>query len=220
MRTKIIVLLIAGILAERGMAQNPNWNSIRDDQKNLLYANMGWDFAVTTQVGYGRVFRTIRPMLLQMDYSLPMGHRLTDDLKLRVGMQVLLLEKNGFALTGKALGVIRRHETALLRMINFGGDFSVTAGYFGQTFHAALEWSADGAVITHARHKRPLTDVFPGIHDGWYLNNGVHYFLGLQGSKTIGRSYEVHTRLGTVNARGNEQDLLPVYLQVGLSRRF
>lgn len=211
---------LAGILTSSGYSQNLNWRSVNEQNPNILYSNFGYDFGVTAQVGYGRFIQTIRPLVLTFDYSMPMGHRLTDDFKVRFGAHVEFFEKNGFVASGKVLGIFRNHKTSLVRISNFGGEFSFVTGYFKPTFHAALELSADGAVVSYLKHSKLMKGNYPEIQDGWYLNNGAHYFYGIQAGKTIGRSYEANLRLGKVNARGNESDVLPIYFQLGLTSRF
>ncbi len=220
MRNVILTIILAGALARVGHAQTVNWASMKNDRSNVVYASYGYDFGVAAHAGYGRFVPTIRPLLITFDYSMPMGGRWTDDFKLRLGTHVQLLEKNGFALSGKAMGNFRRHQTSLVRMASFGGEFALVAGYFKPAFHAAVELSADGAVVTHLKHSRLMKRDFPRIHDGWYLNTGVHYFYGIQAVKSIGRQYDVNLRLGKTNARGEHEDVLPVYAQLGVARRF
>lgn len=219
MKKLIIAIIFAGI-ANLGYSQNLNWQSVGGQNPNILYTNFGYDFGVTAQVGYGRFIQTIRPLLLTFDYSMPMGHRLTDDFKMRLGGQVELFEKNGFAISGKVLGIFRNHKTSLVRISNFGGEFSLVTGYFKPTFYAAFELSGDGAVVSYLKHSELMKDNYPEIQDGWYLNNGAHYFYGIQAGKTIGQSYDVNLRLGIANARGKEGDVLPAYFQLGLIKRF
>lgn len=211
---------LAGILTSSGYTQNLNWRPAGAQNSNIVYSNFGYDFGVTAQVGYGRFIRTIRPLFLTFDYSMPMGHRLTDDFKMRLGAHVEFFEKNGFVVSGKVLGNFRNHKTSLVRISSFGGEFSLVTGYFKPTYYAAIELAADGAVASYLKHSDLMKNNYPQIHDGWYLDNGVHYFYGIQAGKTIGRSYEANLRLGKANARGNEDDVLPIYFQCGLMKRF
>jgi hypothetical protein len=220
MRIVILILILSGLTVGAGHAQQINWGSVSEQRANLVYADVGYDFGVTAQFGYGRLIHAIRPVVLTFDYSMPMGGKLTDDFKVRLGGQVELLEKNGFALSGRAVGNFRRHQTSLVRIASFGGEFSLIGGYFRPGFHAALEVSSDGAVASHLKHSRLMVRNYPQIHDGWYLNTGAHYFYGMQASKTIGGSYDVSMRLGKTNARGSREDVLPLYFQLGLMKKY
>jgi hypothetical protein len=220
MRKVILTIILAGALVRIGHAQTVNWPSLKNERFNVAYASYGYDFGVAAQAGYGRFVPTIRPLLITLDYSMPMGGRWTDDFKLRLGAHVEFFEKNGFAVSGKAMGNFRRHQTSLVRMASFGGEFALIAGYFRPTYHAALEVGGDGAVVTHLRHSRLMKSNFPEIHDGWYLNAGAHYFYGIQVGKNVGKQYEINLRLGKTNARGGHEDVLPVYAQLSVTKRF
>jgi len=57
---KTVVMLILCIYTTK--AQNINWKSLNENEKHLAYLNFGYDFGITTQVGYGyklNSFRTI-----------------------------------------------------------------------------------------------------------------------------------------------------------------
>jgi len=220
MRIVLSIIILATVKTGSAAAQNVNWKSIGNRQSNVVYADFGYSFGVTEQFGYGRLVRFVRPVALTFDYSTPMGGKLIDDFKMRLGGQIELLEKNGFVISGKVLGNFRRHQTSLVRIASFGGEFALIGGYFSPGFHAAVELSSDGAVVSHMKHSAIMVRNYPQIHDGWYLNNGVHYFYGIQGSKTLGMSYDVSLRLGKTNARGSSEDVLPVYFQLGLMKRF
>lgn len=220
MRKTILLIIMAAALVRVGHAQTLNWATLKDNRSNLAYASYGYDFGVTAQMGYGRTIQTIRPLLVTLDYSMPMGKQWIDDFKIRLGAHVEFLEKNGFSVSGKAMGNFRRHQMSLVRMVSFGGEFALVAGYFKPTYHAAVELSSDGAVVTHMKHSRLMKSVYSQIHDGWYLNNGVHYFYGIQAGKTLGDAYELTLKLGKTNARGNHEDVLPAYVQLGINKRF
>lgn len=130
MRKTILLIIMAAALARVGHAQTLNWATLKDNRSNLAYASYGYDFGVTAQMGYGRTIQTIRPLLVTLDYSMPMGKQWIDDFKIRLGAHVEFLEKNGFSVSGKAMGNFRRHQMSLVRMVSFGGEFALVAGYF------------------------------------------------------------------------------------------
>ncbi len=221
MKKIIIALLLFTLTAEYGFSQNINWRSLQHEQPNLISLNLGYDFGLTTQIGYYRYLNSKNPILLGADYSFPMGENLMDDFKLRFGGQIEVYEINGFSVTAKVLGNMRRYETARVRMASFGSEFSVLVGYYKPTWHVAGEFGFDKSIITHLEHSDTMRDVFPGIKDGWYIPSGGHFFYGIQGSKTLGKTFELSLRAGFTNAEGKDEDaLLPYYGQLGLVKRF
>ncbi|MCB0833473.1 MAG: hypothetical protein KDC45_08430, partial [Bacteroidetes bacterium] len=73
MRTMLLIVILGSATMTMLQAQNVNWKSFNGTGGNLVYADFGYDFGVTTQVGYGRMVNAIRPVLLTIDYSMPMG---------------------------------------------------------------------------------------------------------------------------------------------------
>ena len=45
-------------------AQNINWASIDKNQQHIVYANLGYDFGMTTQLGYANHLNSSKPILL------------------------------------------------------------------------------------------------------------------------------------------------------------
>ena len=74
-------------------AQGINWKNSTSQSQHMVYLNFGYDFAMTTQIGYGYQPNTISPIWLTIDYSIPMGNQITDDFKSRLGGQIALFEK-------------------------------------------------------------------------------------------------------------------------------
>ncbi len=205
-----------------GVAQDVNWKSIRQGQKSIGYLQFGYDYAVTTQLGYGRILNAWKPVLLTLDYSFPMGEDIFDDFKIRYGGQIEIFEKHSFALTTKILGNFRRYQTDMVRMASFGADFSALAGYYKSTWHVAGELGFDKAISTHLKHSDEMrTHVYSEIKDGWYVPTGGNWHYGIQSSKTIGNSFDVTLRVGATNAQNDDTDaMLPIYFQIGLNTKF
>ena len=200
-------------------AQNVNWSSAGDNGPHLLYLQAGYDFGMTAQLGYGYRLSTFRPLLLNIDLSLPMGHDRFDDLKVRYGGQLQLFETGGFAVTARAYGNFRRYQTELVRMAGFGAELSTVAGYYGRRWHVAGEFGFDKAITTHLKHSDVMRSDFPGIRDGWYIPSGGHYFYGMQGGLRVGKGLDVSLRMGFTNAEGRDEDaILPYYAQLGIAK--
>ena len=221
MKTIVKALLVAMALAGTASSQNINWRSLGEDRRNVVQLNFGYDFGVTAQLGYSRSFTLIRPVVVGVDLSVPMGDVLVDDFKARIGGQVEVVEVGAFSATIKIASNFRRYETQLVRIVSFGSDFAAVAGYYRSTWYAAAECGFDKAIATNLKHSDVMKAYFPGIRDGWYVPTGGHYYYGVQGGKTIGETFEISLRLGATNAQFDDENaVLPYYVQLGLGVRF
>ncbi len=221
MKTYIAVLLIGFIAAEAACAQNINWRSLKEDQRNAMQLNLGYDYGMTAQLGYSRSLTIIRPVVLGLDYTSPMGNDLLDDFKVRLGAQIELVEIDGFSATAKIFSNFRRYQTDLVRIVSFGSDFAGVAGYYSATWYAAGEFGFDKAVTSYLKHSDVMRAMFPAIRDGWYVPTGGHFYYGIQGGKTLGENLELSLRAGATDAQfKDEEAVLPYYLQLGLGVRF
>jgi hypothetical protein len=221
MKTVIAALIITMALFQPGFSQNVNWRSMQDDQRNIIQFDFGYDYGVTTQLGYGRAFDWIRPAVLTLDYSLPMGKDLVDDFKVRLGGQVEVLQIGGLSATLKLMSSFRRYENPLVRIVSFGSDFDLVTGYYTSTWYTAGEFGFDKSIVSHLKHSDIMRSNFPAIRDGWYIPSGGHYYYGIQAGKTLGETYTLLLRAGTTNAQFDDEDaVVPYYVQVGMSIRF
>ncbi len=213
----IFVMAVTGI----SYSQNINWRALREDQRNVIQLNVGYDYGATTQIGYSRSFTLLRPVLVSVDYSFPMGSVLLDDFKVRLGGQIEVVEIGGFSATVRMLSNFRRYENQMVRILSFGSDFAAVAGYYRSTWHAAGEFGFDKSIVSHFKHSDIMKADFPAIRDGWYIPTGGHFYYGVQAGKTIGESFDLSLRLGATKAQFNDEDaVLPYYLQLGLGVKF
>jgi hypothetical protein len=205
-----------------GSAQDVNWKSINQSRMNLGHFRFGYNYGTVAQFGYGRLMNLYKPLLFTADFSMPMGENLFDDFKLRYGGQVNIYEKNNFVVAGKILGNFRRIETSMVRIAGFGAELSAIAGYYKSTWHIAGELGFDKAISSHAKHSDEMrNNAYTEINDGWYVPTGGNWHYGIQGSKSIGQTYDFTLRLGATTAQGNDEDaLLPFYLSIGVNKRF
>jgi hypothetical protein len=216
---EVLVLVMA--MAGAGYSQNINWRSLGEGQRNIIQLGFGYDYAVTAKFAYGRTFSWIRPVVLRLDYSFPMGEDLLDDFKVRLGGQMEILEAGGFSATVRILANLRRYQTTLVRIVSFGSDFALLAGYYKPSWYAAGEFGFDKSITSYLKHSDVMRTNFPTIRDGWYVPTGGHYYYGIQAGKTLGESFDLSLRLGATNAQANdENDVLPYYLELGFGLRF
>lgn len=221
MKKMLALLIMIAVLAQGGYSQTVNWRALRDDQRNLFHLTLGYDYGVTTQVGYSRSFTLIKPVLVGLDYSMPMGSDLLDDFKVRLGGEVEVVEAGGFSATVRILSNFRRYENDLVRIVSFGSELGAVTGYYTPSWYAAGEFGFDKSITSHLKHSAVMKSYFPWIRDGWYLPSGGHYYYGIQLGKTLGESLDLSLRLGATNAQDNDENaVLPFYGQLGFGVRF
>lgn len=209
-------MILAMMSLSVSYAQNFNWSSLEEDQKQMAYINFGFDYGVTAQFGYAHKADIFTPVIISFDYSMPMGKDLVDDFKMRLGFQKVVFQKNNFMLTTKVYGNFRRHQTQLVRMMSFGSEISGVVGYYKSRWHLAMEVGFDKAIATHLKQGAEMKENYGGIQDGWFVPTGGNLFCGLQTSKTLGKTKELSLRLGILDAQFDDEDpLLPIYLQLG-----
>lgn len=217
-----IILVVCSIISIAPVySQSVNWNWLEEENPNHLHLNVGYDFGFATQFGYSRYFKVFKPALLTIDYSLPMGNILFDDFKIRYGGQVEIAEWNNFKASMEVFGNLKRHETKLVRIVNFGIESLVHVGYYNPKWHMALEFGTINPLITNMKHSQIVTDNYPDIQNGWYGASGGYFQYGIQGSKTIGSTFNLSGKIGYTNAFGIDKDaMLPYYANLGLMKRF
>lgn len=218
---KYIITIVAIAISTLSFAQNLNWNKLESVQKNIVYLNFGYDFGVTTQLGYGHKLYAFKTILLTADYSFPMGKNLMDDHKLRVGAQMPIYEKNNLIFSGKLYATYKRHETSLVEMIGFGSELGVVAGYYQPTWFMAAEFGFDKSINTKLTHSDIFKENHPTVNDGWLTGGAGHFYYGIQGSKSLKEKFEISLKVGATNAEGKDENaLLPYYAQLGLIYKF
>jgi hypothetical protein len=221
MKKYMVVMAIVMTVAEVSLSQGINWRSLHDDQRNVIQLNFGYDYGVTTQFGYSRAFTIVKPVLVGIDYSFPMGDELLDDFKVRIGGQVEIVQIGGFSATARIMGSFRRYQNQLVRIASFGSDFAILAGYSEPTWSVTGEFGFDKSITSYVKHSDVMRTAFPAVKDGWYIPTGGHYYYGVQAGKTIGETYDVTLRLGATNAQDNDEDaMIAYYIQVGVGMRF
>lgn len=213
------IILLA--LAEAGLSQNINWRSLDENQRNIIQLNLGFDYGVTAQAGYGRMFTFIRPVVVGADFSIPMGENLVDDFKAKLGAQIEVVEMGGFSATVRVLSIFRRYENELVRIVSFGSELGLVTGFYRPTWHAAGEFGFDKSIVSHLKHSDIMRSYYPRIRNGWYIPSGGHFYYGVQAGKTLGQNLDLTLRVGATNAQhSDEEAAVPYYLQLGLGMKF
>lgn len=218
---KLFILLYFAI-PHLSSAQYFNSTPQVDEHKNLVYFNFGYDFGVTTQLGYGRQVTILRrSTLLNVDASIAMGKDLTDDFKVRYGGQMQLATVGHFAASVRIYSITRGHHTSLVRMTSFGTELSALVGYYKPQWYFITEFGFDKAIATHVKNGDTMIADYPLIQDGWYMATGGSYFFGLTIGKSVSKKLDCALRFGGVNAQGSDKNpVLPYYIQAGVIRKF
>ncbi len=212
------IIFLTSVLAT---AQNINWKSINPEHKNLSTFEFGYDFGLTSQLGFYKFLNTSKPIYLGIDASVPMGNVILDDFKLRTSGLIKLHEINNYILSAKVSTIFTRHETNVVRMASFGTEFSMLVGYHKPGWHVSVELGHHKSISTHLKHSTRMSQNYPDIKDGWYIPTEGHFFLGIQGSKSINPSLDISFRAGSISNESNdEKPTIPLYTQIGLVKSF
>ena len=223
MKNSIIILstFIIIFLTHNIQAQNVNWNWLDKQKHHYAHLNLGYDFGVTTQIGYDYLITIKRPVLFTTDISLPMGKNLLNDFKFRLGGQVEMVSYKNFIASLKLFGNLKRHETKLVQMTNFGAETSFLMGYYKEKWHLAGEVGFNKPFSSHVKHAGEMKKNFPSIQDGWFESLGGHFYYGLQAGKSITNKIDLSFRIGATNASGNHKNaIISKYAQLGLVYKF
>lgn len=198
-------------------AQQMNWNWADTERPHHLHLNLGYDFGLSTQLGYNYLLSTKLPVLLTADYAFPMGKKVVDDFKVRVGGQIEVFSHQNFSASVKLFGTLKRHETELVRMVNLGTETSVLAGYYHPKWHVAGEIGFMKPMVSNVKHGEVMRENHPDIQDGWYAAPGGHLFYGIQAGKSLSQTLDLSLRIGATKAPGDHKDaVIARYAQLGL----
>lgn len=218
---KYILTTIALTCTILSFSQNINWSALNENQKNVSYLNLGYDFGITTQIGYGYQLKVFKPILLTADFSSPMGKILLDDFKVRIGGQIPIYKINNFTLSAKAYSITRKHKTTLVKMTSFGLEAAAILGFYKSTWHLAGEFGIDNSINTKLKHSDLMKENYPSIKDGWLSGSGGHFYFGIQGSRTIKEKFEISLRAGSTKSKSKDENaILPYYTQLGFIYKF
>src|SRR4051812_39753891 len=126
--SKILVLAIV-IIPNICLAQQVNWSNLKDNHPHIVNINTGWDYGAVVGVGYGQKLKTKLPIVLNLEYSQPLGKNVFDDFKTKLGGQAEVISIDNFSASVKAYSIFRRYENDLVTLTNFGSEFSTNVGY-------------------------------------------------------------------------------------------
>lgn len=199
-------------------AQSLNWNNLSEDRKHIVNLNAGVDYGATLGVAYGYHLKFGLPLVLNAEFSMPAGENLFDDFSTKAGAQARLFEWKSFCFSVEAQGIFRRYQTPYVRLLNFGSEFSGTAGYYRHSWFVAAQCGFDKAIVTQFKNSALLQENYPGIQNGWYEPaTGGNFFYGIQGGCSFS-NFDIYMNAGKVIEEDfKTSPLIPFYAKVGVN---
>lgn len=219
---KNFLLLLSIVLAAvAGKTQPLNWANNQENSRHLISVQAGILYGLTFSVGYSYQLPSRLPIRLNAEYSFPSGKIWTDDFKTRIGGEIGLIRSNHFQVNTRLYGVFRRYQNDFARILNFGSDIGLSAGYYRNKWFVAPEIGFDKAIVSNFKHSPAYRDVYPSAQDGWYQpSTGGNFYYGLQAGFSVNKSDITLAGGKIITQDFKTEPNLPLYLQLGLNRRF
>jgi hypothetical protein len=219
MKFKFILLIACIVCVLRpAYSQKLNWEALQPTQRHIINVNIGWDYGITLGAGYGYQLKTKMPVILNVSHSSPFGKNVTDDFKSKIGAEVRFYRLNHIHFSTAINSVFRRYQSPLVSLSNFGGEVSLTTGYYRKKYFVAAEGGFDKAIVTHFKHSNSFKDVFPTVQDGWYEPaTGGNFHYGIKTGFSM-KNNNLCLRLGKVVTQDLKiTPLIPFYAELGYS---
>lgn len=221
---KVIRILVGLILLLfthfHGKAQTVNWNTL-DNSRHVITAGVGWDYSVFYSLGYAHRLKTKVPIVLNSNFSVPVGENRLDDFKAKIGGQIVLLNSSNLKASIAINGIYRRYENPLVRLQNFGSEFKGIFGYYGPKWFLAGEVGFDKAIVTNFKHSEIFKEkIYSNVKDGWYVPaTGGNFQYGIQTGYSFNKS-DITLNLGRVITQDfKTPPMIPFYFRLGYNRR-
>ena len=216
-------IMIAALVFITGVAgaQVKNWGK-QDDNRHSLHLKLGMEHGTIFGVGYSYDLKTKPfPIVANVEYSFPSGTELLDDFKTRVGVHVRWLELGDVQVSTGIHGVMRRYENDLVRMVNFGSDFSGAVGYYRNNWFAAATAGFDKAIVSHLKHSDAYKQQYPDVKNGWYDPSvGGNFYYGLQGGYSF-KNHDIYLKAGRMVSQDfKSKPMIPFYGELGYQVSF
>ena len=219
LQSAFIILFIL-LISKTSSAQQINWRNLQDNKPHIVNVYMGWDYSTVAGIGYGQKLKTKLPVVLNMEYSFPFGENIFDDFKTKLGGQAEVLKMDNFSVSVKAYGIFRRYENDLVRLVDFGSEFSTNFGYYKTNWYIAGEFGFDKAIATNIKNTDEMKTMYPDVQDGWYVPTGGNFNFGIVSGYSF-KSNDLYVKIGkSMTQDFKTTPAVPYYLQIGYNRRF
>jgi len=220
MKTTILAAILVAGMAIPTAAQTLNWSGLQENQKHIVQANVSWDYATTLGLAYGYRIETKLPTVLSAQFSLPMGENPLDDFKAKIGGQVRVAQKGKFQASVAVYGIYRQYTNDLVRLQNFGGEFTGVIGYYRPRWFVAAECGFDKAIVTRIRNSEAMKNLYAGVRDGWYVPTGGNFVFALQTGYSFNRVDIILKAGKTLDQHLRSTAMIPMTAQLGVNVRF
>lgn len=224
MKKNLLSCLFIGVIAfgVSLKAQVLNWENRHEEHPWMVSAGAGLEYGLVfgTGVGY-QVKNTLLPLVLTAGYSLPSGHNVSDDFKTKFGLQARLFKHQHIHVALRLEGIMRRYENTFVRLLNFGSDMALTAGYYRKHWFVSAETGFDKAIVTHFKHAQLYKSQYPAVENGWFNPpTGGNFYYGIQAGGSFNQ-HEINIKTGAVLTQDFETTpLLPFYVMLGYNYQF
>lgn len=218
MKKFTFLLLFSASIATGAWSQALNFAQTPSPSGNVISLNLGFDHAFQATVGFAHQFKTVRPLVVGTEFSLPSGNTLLDDWRWKTGAQYNFLQSGNFRLTGKAQLVFRKRKTDYVNHFGWGTDLGLIGGWYREKFFLAAETGYDRTWFSHIRHDQPYLEQFPEAVSGWYQSKAANVYVGIQGGYSWQR-LDINLRLGRTFRPNGSANLVPLYAMLGANIR-
>lgn len=221
-QVKLFIMLFIISMSSTVSAQTINWKNLGKETRHMINANIGLEHGMIYGLGYANSFRVHQfPMLANLEVSIPSGNEITDDFKVKTGVQTRWIELDHFQFSTKIQGIFRRYQNDFTRLVNFGADLSGVIGYYKSKWFAGAEVGFDKAIVTHFKHSDAYKGQFPGVVDGWHEPaSGGNFYFGIQAGLSLGKG-DLSIRAGKMLQQDFKTDpMVPAYAQLGYTVKF
>ena len=221
MKNLISISILFILISNTSIGQNINWMSANSKSNHSTNLSIGYNFGMVTQVGHSYNLKTKVPIWINSNISIPFGADRLDDLKMKVGVQIPVFQRNSFLVTMSANSIYRRYQSGLVTMAGFGAEFKGSIGFIKANKHIALKVGFDKSIVTRLSHTELMKQNYTEIQSGWFLDTGGHWSYGVTLGRSIKRQFYVTLDLGLTNAQGDDQNaLIPLFMNIQLAKTF
>ena len=219
MKTNLLAVALLA-LAIPAAAQTLNWSGMQENQRHIINANVSWDYAASVGIGYGYRMETKVPTVLSAQFSLPAGENKIDDFKAKLGGQVRVVQRGKFQATLAMYGLYRQTTNHLVKLQNFGGEFTGVIGYYRPRWFVAAECGFDKAIVTRIRNSEAMKHIYPDVRDGWYVPTGGNFVFALQTGYSFRHADIIFKAGKIVDQNLRSTAMIPMTFQLGVNARF
>jgi len=212
-----IIGLMLYLTIPKANAQDYNWAKL-DSFNHIARVYTGLNNGVIYGLHYGKIINIKKIIFIPfVDLSLPVGERVLDDYKFKLGTSLRLLQNKNWILTGGVSLLNQRYENPFVKMQNLGVETFLQFGLYKEKWFLNVNISNDYLFATHFKHSEAYQKNYAGATNGWYQNTGNNLSLGLN----IGYSFkklDITLSPGIVKTdRFKSSPTLPFYGKLGIN---